>query len=70
MVLTVNLETLSEVGQNVMAGMVDNRLVLVIDPKVNLGPSTSGKMTGVANTSGFALFPSGLKGNVYIGRKV
>ncbi len=61
MVLTVNLETLSEVGQNVMAGIVDSRLVLVIDPKVNLGPSSSGKMTGVANTSGFALFSQWLE---------
>ena len=70
MVLTVNLEALLEVGQNVNAGVVDGRLVIVIDPNVNLGPSSTGKMIGVANTSGFAVFPGNLKGNVYIGRKV
>ena len=33
------------------------------------GPSSSGKMAGVANSSGFKEFPGDLIGNLYIGRK-
>ena len=68
--ITIDESNTSEVGENVKAAVVDGRLVLVIDPKVSLGPSSSGKMIGVANTGGFAPFPLGLRGNIYFGRKV
>ena len=67
--ITIDESNASAVGENVKAVVVDGKLVLVIDPKVNLGPSSSGKMTGVANTGGFAPFPLGLRGNIYIGKK-
>lgn len=67
--LTINTENLSECGENVQAGIVDGKLVIVVDPKVNLGPSSSGKMNGVASTGGFTAFPGGMKGNLYLGKK-
>jgi len=68
-IITINPADLQQVGQNVSAGMVNGVLVLVVDPKANLGPSSTGKMIGVANTGGFTLLPAGLRGNIYIGRK-
>lgn len=56
-------------GENLQAVVKDSKLILVMDLKVNLGPSSTGKMLGIASTGGFALFPGGLKGNLYIGRK-
>jgi hypothetical protein len=67
--MEIDTSKMTEVGQNVLAQIVDGKLVLVIDTKVNLGPSSTGKMIGVASTSGFALFPGNLKGNIYLGRK-
>lgn len=72
--LNINLANLVEVGENVQAGMMDDGdkkyLVIVLDTSVNLGPSSTGKMTGTGNTSGFKPFPGGMFGNVYIGKKV
>jgi hypothetical protein len=67
--MEIDTSKMTEVGQNVLAQIVDGKLVLVIDTKVNLGPSSTGKMIGVASTGGFALFPGNLKGNIYLGRK-
>jgi hypothetical protein len=67
--ITIDKKVLHEVGNNLLAGIIDDKLILVIDTKVNLGPSSSGKMDGVASTGGFMVFPGGLKGNLYIGKK-
>lgn len=67
--LTVDLSTAVEAGQNIKAVMVGTNLVLVIDTTKSIGPSASGKMTGIGSTSGFAGLPGGLKGNIYIGKK-
>ena len=67
--LTVDLTKTREIGENVSAAEVDGKLVLVIDPTKDLGPSTSGKMNCVANTGGFTLAPFNMKINVYAGRK-
>ena len=74
--MQVNLSDLEVVNgkkSNIKAGEVTDAgktyIVIVIDPSVNLGPSSSGKMTGVANSSGFKEFPGDLIGNLYIGRK-
>lgn len=69
--ITINTEDMTEVGfdSNVLASRQGDLLVIVIDTTLNLGPSSSGKMDGVANTGGFQGFLGGLKGNVYIGRK-
>jgi hypothetical protein len=67
--LTINTDQMREVGDNVLATVQDGKLILVMDTSVDLGPSSSGKMTGIASTGGFQGFPGGLKGNVYIGKK-
>lgn len=56
-------------GENVSATLVDGKLIVVLDTTKNIGPSSTGKMIGVGSTSGFAAFPGGLKGNIYLGRK-
>jgi hypothetical protein len=66
----VELEKASAVGQNVRVLEVDGLLVLVIDPSVSIGPSSSGKMIGVASTGGFAVLPNGMKMNLYLGKRV
>ena len=68
--LTINTEEMREVGDNLIATVQGNTMILVLDLTKDLGPSSSGKMRGIANTGGFAAFPNGLKGNVYIGKKV
>jgi len=67
--ITIQEKDLTQVGQNVAAAVTDGKLVLVVDLKVSLGPSSTGKMLGVGNTSGFTALPGGLKGNIYIGKK-
>jgi hypothetical protein len=67
--ITLNEEQLVEVGSNIKAVQQGNLLILVIDVREELGPSSTGKMTGVGSTGGFTRFPANLSGNVYIGRK-
>jgi hypothetical protein len=67
--ITINTNELRQVGDNLQATVQDGKLILVIDTSMDLGPSSSGKMIGIASTGGFQAFPSGLKGNVYIGKK-
>lgn len=67
--LTVDTSKLQLSGENILAGVVDGKLVIVIDPSENIGPSSSGKMIGVASTGGFTALPGGLKGNIYVGKK-
>lgn len=68
-VINVNTDDMSEVGENLKAAKQGSLLVLVIDTSEEIGPSSSGKMMGLASTGGFAGFPGGLKGNVYVGKK-
>ena len=67
--ITIDTNSLSEVGENIKAVVTDGQLVLVINTKENIGPSSSGKMIGVGSTGGFAVLPGGLKGNIYVGKK-
>ncbi len=69
--ITLDTDKMVEVGidTNVRVSLVGTSLVLVIDTTKDLGLSSTGKMRAVANTGGFQTFPSGLKGNVYIGKK-
>lgn len=63
------------VGQNIRAKQEDNLLVLVIDLEETIGPSSSGKMMGIASTGGFTpLFAQSSRGktiklNLYLGEK-
>ena len=72
MKIELDLEVMKEIGvdSNVRAVLSGDLLILVIDTTKDLGPSSTGKMNTVGNTSGFQLFPGSMKGNVYIGRKV
>ena len=67
--ITVNEEQLIEVGSNIKAVQQGNLLILVIDTREDLGPSSTGKMIGVGSTGGFTRFPGNMSGNIYIGRK-
>lgn len=75
--LTINTADLESVGGkrgNVRAAEVRDEagkayIVIVIDPTVNLGPSTSGKMIAVANSGGFQDVAGDLVGNFYVGRR-
>lgn len=71
MEIIIDESNLKEIGldSNVLAGVVGDRLVLVIDINKDLGLSSSGKMRAVGSTGGFQALPGGLKGNVYIGKK-
>jgi hypothetical protein len=70
--ITIDTEKMSEVtmGSNVKAVMEGDLLILVVDTTKDLGVSSTGKMRACGNTGGFQGLPGGLKGNVYIGRKI
>jgi hypothetical protein len=68
--ITINVEQMERIGENIKATQQDSKLILVIDLSINLGPSSTGKMNGVASTGGFSSMPGGLRGNIYIGKKV
>lgn len=69
-------ELLTTVGQNVTAKQEGDNLILVIDLSKTIGPSSSGKMMGIASTGGFiplfAQSPRGkpIKLNLFLGEKV
>jgi len=67
--LTIETASMSEAGQNVKVATVDGKLVFVIDPTVDLGLSSTGKMRCIANTGGFTAIPGNLKLNLYLGKK-
>ena len=56
------------IGDNVQYEEKDGKIILTIDPKVDLGLSSTGKMRGVANTGGFTKLPNGMKLNLYLGK--
>jgi hypothetical protein len=63
------VDQLQEVGDNIVAGVVENKLILVIDTEQEIGLRSTGKMMGVASTGGFTRLPGGLSGIIYIGKK-
>lgn len=67
--ITINPDTMQEVGENIHAARQGDLLILVIDTTQEIGLSQSGKMMGLASTGGFAPLPGGLKGNLYVGKK-
>lgn len=69
MILEIDTDKLQKIGENVRAGIINDQLVIIIDPDKKIGLSSTGKMMGVASTNGFAQIPGDLKGNIYIGRK-
>ena len=68
--ITINTEELREVGDNLLATVQGNALILVLDTTKDLGPSSSGKMRGIASTGGFQAIPGGMRANIYIGKKI
>ena len=69
MKIEIDTDKMSEVGENLLAAVESGKLILVLDTQYQGDLSSSGKMRTVASTSGFALLPGSLKGNVYIGKK-
>lgn len=67
--ITVDPNNMVEAGENILATTVGEKLVIVVDLTRNVGRSSTGKMLGVAKTSGFQSFPGNLRGNIYIGKK-
>ena len=65
----LDIKQLSDVGINLKAGIIDGQLVIVVDPNYKGAPSKTGKMITTASTGGFASFPGGLKGNIFLGKK-
>ena len=57
-----------KVGQNVEYEEKDGEVILRIKADQEIGPSTSGKMMGVASTGGFIWLPNGQKLNLYLGK--
>jgi hypothetical protein len=68
--ITVDTSKMQEVGENVLATKQGNLLVIVIDTSVTIGNSSTGKYLGHGSTGGFAPLPGGLRGNIYIGKKL
>jgi len=62
----------NRIGENISVSLqADGKLILTIDTSKNIGLSKSGKMMGVANTSGFTAIPgTDLQLNLWLGKKV
>jgi hypothetical protein len=56
-------------GFELKIGEVNGLIVIIIDPTVEIGESSTGKMMGVASTGGFTKLSGALSGNIYIGKK-
>lgn len=67
--MEINLNDAERVGENVRMLRQDGRIILIIDEAAEIGPSSSGKMMGVASTGGFTAIPGGCKLNLYLGKK-
>jgi hypothetical protein len=67
--ITVNPDTMQEVGDNIKAAKQGNLMVIVIDTAAPTHPSKSGAMDLNASTGGFASFPGGWRGNINFGKK-
>ncbi len=67
--ITINPDTMQEVGDNIKAAKQGNLLVLVIDVTAPSHPSSSGKMDILASTGGFSALPGNLRANINIGTK-
>lgn len=68
--LNIDETKLTPVGENINCTTQGKYLIMVVDTTIKGNLSSTGKMRSVGNTGGFALFPNGLKGNIYIGEKV
>jgi hypothetical protein len=67
--ISINLDTMQDVGENVKAVKQGNLLIFVVDTTQEIGLSSTGKMMGLGSTGGFQPLPGGFKGNVYVGKK-
>lgn len=67
--MNIDTEKAERAGENVNFIRQDGKLILIIDEGQEIGPSSSGKMMGVASTGGFTAVPGGMKLNLYLGKK-
>ena len=75
-IISVDLDTCAPIitgsmeESNVEVGLIGDKIVLVIQADVDLGPSKSGKMNAVASTGGFTKLPNGMSLNLWLGKKI
>jgi len=67
--ITINTELTNIVGENILATIVEGKLILIIDTTQEIGLSSTGKTMGVGSSSGFKPLPGNLTGNIYVGKK-
>ena len=76
--MDITKENTAELAQNIRYKIEDGVLYLVIDLEETIGPSSSGKMMGIASTGGFTRFSSAggisprnkpMSLNLYLGEK-
>ena len=68
--MEINEKNLQELGQNIKYMHIDgDKLVIVIDTVQTIGLSSTGKMMGIASTNGFVQMASGMKLNLWLGKK-
>jgi len=59
----------NKIGNNMHVKVEGDTVTITIDAAKTIGPSSTGKMMGVASTSGFLSIPgTDLKINMYIGK--
>lgn len=67
--ITISMDETVKAGNNVQGLLQGRYLILVIDTTVEIGPSASGKMIGIASTEGFQRMPGDYRGNFYLGKR-
>ena len=65
---SIDTSTLQEVGNNVLAGVKDDKLILVVDLKKPTHTSSTGRMELVASSGGFTRIGSEWKCNIMVGK--
>ena len=68
--MNVDPKSLKLVGDNMLVGEIEGKIVIVIDPAKRHGLSKSGKMEKVAGTNGgFQNIVGEVDGNIWLGVK-
>lgn len=69
--MLVNEADLKVVGENIQAGVIDGKIVFVVDPTVDLGVTKSGKNQTIAKSGMFPpLFDGDTFYNMWVGRRI
>lgn len=73
MTIAFDPEKLQPLGDNISVTQVEDKLIIVVDLKEEIGLSSTGKMMGIASSGGFTLvpltYPEKIKMNLYVGKR-